>query len=55
VAHATRNVTGEIGEELGVSANLIGRIANKHNLKTDEYGMEVLDKSRYSHKQVSSF
>ncbi|PYE89377.1 hypothetical protein [Bacillus sp. 196mf] len=71
VAHATRIVAGEmllslpearktytageIGEELGVSANLIGRIANKHNLKTDEYGMEVLDKSRYSHKQVSSF
>ncbi|MGX5389455.1 ORF6N domain-containing protein [Bacillus thuringiensis] len=71
VAHATRIVTGEmllslpevrktytageIGEELGVSANLIGRIANKHNLKTDEYGMEVLDKSRYSHKQVPTF
>ncbi|MGR5864916.1 ORF6N domain-containing protein [Bacillus cereus] len=71
VAHATRIVTGEmllslpevrktytageIGEELGVSANLIGRIVNKHNLKTDEYGMEVLDKSRYSHKQVPTF
>ncbi|MGX5634728.1 ORF6N domain-containing protein [Bacillus thuringiensis] len=71
VAHATRIVTGEmllslpeirktytageIGEELGVSANMIGRLANKHNLKTDEYGMEVLDKSRYSHKQVPTF
>ncbi|WP_255290009.1 ORF6N domain-containing protein, partial [Bacillus thuringiensis] len=66
VAHATRIVTGEmllslpevrktytageIGEELGVSANAIGRLANKHNLKTDEYGMQVLDQSRYSHK-----
>ncbi|MGX5634424.1 ORF6N domain-containing protein [Bacillus thuringiensis] len=71
VAHATRIVAGEmllslpevrktytageIGDELGVSANLIGRLANKHNLKTDEYGMEVLDKSRYSHKQVPTF
>ncbi|MGQ3736815.1 ORF6N domain-containing protein [Bacillus sp. Fil] len=71
VAHATRIVAGEmllslpevrktytegeIGEELGVSANLIGRLANKHNLKTDEYGMKVLDKSRYSHKQIPTF
>ncbi|HEQ3529428.1 TPA: ORF6N domain-containing protein [Bacillus cereus] len=71
VAHATRIVggemllslpevrktytAGEIGEELGVSANLIGRLVNRHNLKTDEYGMEVLDKSRYSHKQVPTF
>ncbi|PEP91592.1 ORF6N domain-containing protein [Bacillus toyonensis] len=71
VAHATRIVTGEmlfslpeirktytageIGEELGVSANLIGRLANKHRLKTSEYGMEVLDNSRYSHKQEPTF
>jgi hypothetical protein len=45
----------EIGEELGVSANKIGRIANANNLKTPEYGITVLDKSRYSNKQVSSF
>lgn len=45
----------EIGNELGLSANMIGRIANKYNLKTDQYGIEVLDKSRSSNKQVSSF
>jgi len=45
----------EIGKELGISANKVGRIANKHNLKTAEYGIEVLDKSRHSNKQVSSF
>lgn len=45
----------EIGKELDLSANKIGRIANKHNLKTEEYGIEVLDKSRHSNKQVSSF
>ncbi|PGS68282.1 hypothetical protein COC69_26885 [Bacillus cereus] len=71
VAHATRILTGEmvlslpevrktysaseIGYELGVSANKIGRLANKHNLKTDEYGMEVLDQAKHSHKQVPSF
>ncbi|MFC5542246.1 phage repressor protein, partial [Ureibacillus suwonensis] len=37
---------GQIGAILGVSANKIGRIANKHGLKTDEYGIWVLDKSR---------
>lgn len=45
----------ELGEEFGVSANKIGRIANAHELKTDVYGIEVLDKSRHSSKQVSSF
>ncbi|TFJ92175.1 BRO-N domain-containing protein [Lentibacillus salicampi] len=45
----------EIGKELGVTPNKIGRIANANGLKTDEYGIEVLDKSRHSHKQVPSF
>lgn len=45
----------EIAEELGISANKVGKIANAHGLKTDEYGIRVLDKSPYSNKQVSSF
>lgn len=45
----------ELGEEFGISANKIGRIANAHELKTDVYGIEVLDKSRHSSKQVPSF
>jgi phage terminase small subunit len=45
----------EIAEELGVSANRIGRISTKHNLKTDEFGMSILDKSAHSNKQVPSF
>ena len=45
----------EIAEELGVTANKIGKIANANNLKTDEYGITVLDKSPYSNKQVASF
>lgn len=45
----------DIGKELGVSANKVGRIANANGLKTEEYGIEVLDKSRHSNKQVPSF
>ena len=45
----------EIAEELGVSPNKIGRIANKLNLKTSEYGKWVLDKAAHSDKQVRSF
>lgn len=45
----------EIGKMLGISANKVGSIANKHHLKTDEYGLTVMDKSKYSNKEVSSF
>jgi Rha family phage regulatory protein len=46
---------GEIAEELGVTANAIGRVANANNLKTEEYGVRVWDKSQYSNKQVQSW
>lgn len=36
----------EIGEQLGISPNKVGRLANENNLKTDEYGIEVWDKSK---------
>jgi phage anti-repressor protein len=45
----------EAGAKLGVSANRIGRLATEHGLKTPEYGIFVLDKSRSSEKQVESF
>ncbi|WP_332649688.1 BRO family protein [Lysinibacillus sp. 54212] len=45
----------DIGEELGISAQKVGSIANKHNLKTSEYGYFALDKAKYSSKQVESF
>jgi Rha family phage regulatory protein len=45
----------EIAGEYGVSANMIGKIANANGLKVPEYGIEVWDKSRYSAKQVSSW
>lgn len=45
----------EIGEQLGISANRVGKLTNAHNLKTDEYGMYVLDKARRHNKQVENF
>ncbi|MCL6594568.1 MAG: hypothetical protein K6T31_11370 [Alicyclobacillus sp.] len=45
----------EIGAELGISANKVGRIANHLGLKTEEYGVYVLDKSPYCDKQVEAF
>lgn len=45
----------EIAKELGVTANKVGRVANANNLKTEKYGIKVLDKSKYSDKQVASF
>ena len=45
----------DIGSELNVSSNRIGKLANTNNLKTEEYGINVLDKSPYSTKQVTAF
>lgn len=45
----------EVGNALGISANKVGKIANAYGLKTEEYGVFVMDKSRYSSKEVTSF
>ena len=45
----------EIGDKLGISANMVGRIANDHGLKTEEFGRRVLSKSMYGPKQVEQF
>lgn len=45
----------ELGQMFGVSANMIGRIAKEHGLKTEQYGITVLDKGRNSDKQVPCF
>ena len=45
----------EIGERLGISGNKVGRLTKAHNLKTDEYGIWVLDQSAHSSKQVTNF
>ena len=46
---------GEVGEMFGVSGNRIGRIANAKGLKTEKYGIFVLDKAKGSNKQVQTF
>lgn len=46
---------GEVGEMFGVSGNRIGRIANSEGLKTEKYGIFVLDKARGHNKQVQTF
>ncbi|HGM3946247.1 TPA: Bro-N domain-containing protein [Clostridioides difficile] len=45
----------DIGKMLGISANKVGGLANAYNLKTDEYGINVWDKAKYSDKQVPNF
>ena len=45
----------EVGNALGITAAKVGRLANAHGLKTDEYGITVMDKSRYSSKEVAAF
>lgn len=45
----------DIGKMLGVSANKIGMIANKYNLKTPQYGKYFYSKSEHSCKEVETF
>ena len=45
----------EIAQMFGVTAQKIGRVANANNLKTDQYGIFVMDKSAHSNKQVEAF
>ena len=40
---------------LGISAVKVGRLANANGLKTAEYGVYVMDKSKYSTKEVENF
>ena len=45
----------EIGAMFGVSANKIGKLANKHNLKIDAYGKLFYSKSEHSVKEVETW
>lgn len=45
----------EVGDRYGVSANRVGKLANRHGLKTAEYGMLVMDKAKGSCKEVESW
>jgi len=45
----------EIGAMFGVSANKIGKLANKHNLKVPEYAKLFYSKSEHSVKEVETW
>ena len=45
----------EVGEIIGVSAAKIGRVANANGIKTEDFGIFVLDKAKGSNKQVTTF
>ena len=45
----------EVGDMLGISANKVGKIANRLGIKTDDYGRWCIDKSPYSSKEVRTF
>ncbi|MDF2415453.1 hypothetical protein [Aeromonas sp. 1HA1] len=45
----------ELGKELGVSAQAIGRLANQHKLKRPAFGEYRLDQAVSSRKQVECF
>ena len=38
-----------------VSANIVGRLTTKNNLKTEEYAVKVWDKAKFSNKQIESY
>lgn len=46
---------GEIGDRLGISANKVGVLTNRHGLKTDAYGAWFKDKAKGSNKEVPTF
>jgi len=54
-AHKETYSAKEIGDIVGMSANMVGRLANTHGLKTEQYGKLFYDKSAYSNKQVETF
>lgn len=45
----------EIGDKLGITANKVGILANRNNLKTDEYGAWYNDKAKNCNKEVPTF
>lgn len=46
---------GDVAEQIGSTANKVGRVANANGLKTEKYGKFFIDKSKHSDKQVEAF
>mgnify|MGYP004559628121 CR=1 FL=1 len=45
----------EVGRELGISANKVGRMANELGIKTAQYGKYFYDKAKNCAKEVQTF
>lgn len=45
----------EIGKILGISANMVGRIAKANNLQTKEYGIMVMGKAQHNSSDRQTF
>lgn len=45
----------ELGEMFGISANKIGILTNRHQLKTEQYGRWFNDKAKGHNKEIQSF
>lgn len=45
----------EVGKIYGVSANAVGKLANAYGLKIPQYGEFMMDKSKSSDKQMTTF
>lgn len=45
----------EIGKKLGITPQKVGRLANTHNLKTDEFGMFFKEELKQNNKEVDNF
>lgn len=46
---------GQVGEVLGISGQMVGKLANKYGLKTEEFGVWRMDKAKFSSKEVPNF
>ncbi|MCG7588280.1 hypothetical protein [Photobacterium sp. OFAV2-7] len=45
----------DIAKELGISAQKVGKVANQHQIKNDQYGEWRLDQAANSRKQIETF
>lgn len=54
-AERTTYSAADIGKQLGISGNMVGRMANLHALKNQEYGMMVWDRKKHCEGQVETW
>ena len=55
--HTTTDLANILSKKFNrkVSANIVGRLTTKNNLKTEDYAVKVWDKTKFSNKQIESY